>query len=234
MIARGARRKSCRYAACAQSLAYSEWTLYHKGGWYYANEGTTLALFDGLRADLDAMSLGFYFAELTEAVTTEESAAEELLRHLLNGLYALSALHRPLALVKAAFEWKLLSLAGYEPLVDSCAYCGCPEPLKPMLDVVQGVLRCQSCGAHEYSLHAAAGIRWPHCGISYMEIPSGCIPLPWGRPPWTGWRAWRRPSPRPSWSGALRRWTSTKAFRFRQNRIRIVLFDYIYTNRSGI
>lgn len=62
VIARGARRKSCRYAACAQSLAYSEWTLYHKGGWYYANEGTTLALFDGLRADLDAMSLGFYFA----------------------------------------------------------------------------------------------------------------------------------------------------------------------------
>ena len=60
MIARGARRKSCRYAACAQSLAYSEWTLYHKGGWYYANEGTTIALFDGLRADLDAMSLGFY------------------------------------------------------------------------------------------------------------------------------------------------------------------------------
>ena len=49
VIARGARRKSCRYAACAQSLAYSEWTLYHKGGWYYANEGTTLALFDGLR-----------------------------------------------------------------------------------------------------------------------------------------------------------------------------------------
>ena len=98
------------------------------------------------------MSLGFYFAELTEAVTTEESAAEELLRHLLNGLYALSALHRPLALVKAAFEWKLLSLAGYEPLVDSCAYCGCPEPLKPMLDVVQGVLRCQSCGAHESTL----------------------------------------------------------------------------------
>ena len=152
VIARGARRKSCRYAACAQSLAYSEWTLYHKGGWYYANEGTTLALFDGLRADLDAMSLGFYFAELTEAVTTEESAAEELLLHLLNGLYALSALHRPLALVKAAFEWKLLSLAGYEPLVDSCAYCGCPEPLKPMLDVVQGVLRCQSCGAHESTL----------------------------------------------------------------------------------
>ena len=68
VIARGARRKGCRFAACAQSLAWSEWTLYQRGGWYYANEGTTLELFSGLRSDLDAMSLGFYFAELTEAV----------------------------------------------------------------------------------------------------------------------------------------------------------------------
>ena len=41
VIARGVRRKSCKYAACAQQLAYSEWTLYQKGDWYYANEGAT-------------------------------------------------------------------------------------------------------------------------------------------------------------------------------------------------
>ena len=38
VIARGVRRKSCKYAACAQQLVYSEWTLYQKGEWYYANE----------------------------------------------------------------------------------------------------------------------------------------------------------------------------------------------------
>lgn len=151
VIARGVRRKSCKYAACAQSLAWSEWTLYQKGDWYYANEGATLELFNGLRSDLDAMSLGFYFAELTEAVTTEETA-DDLLRHLLNGLYALSALHKPPALVKPAFEVKLLCLAGYEPLADSCAYCGRPDPEQPLLDVVQGVLRCRKCGVKESAL----------------------------------------------------------------------------------
>ena len=60
-----------------------------KGEWYYANEGATLELFTGLRVDLDALALGCYFAELTEAVTSEEVPAEGLLRHLLNGLYAL-------------------------------------------------------------------------------------------------------------------------------------------------
>lgn len=152
VIARGVRRKSCKYAACAQPLAYSEWTLYQKGDWYYANDGSTLELFNGLRTDLEAMALGFYMAELTEAVTTEETEVTELLRHLLNGLYALSALHKPAALVKPAFEMKLLSLAGYEPLADGCAYCGCPDPERPLLDVVQGVLRCSSCGMKESAL----------------------------------------------------------------------------------
>ena len=147
VIARGARRKGCKFAACAQSLAYSEWTLYQRGQWAYASEGTTIELFQGLRRDLEAMALGFYFAELTEAVTVEEVPAEELLRHLLNGLYALSALQRPPALVKAAFELKLLCLAGYEPLAEGCAVCGAPEPRKPRLDVTQGVLRCAACGA---------------------------------------------------------------------------------------
>lgn len=152
VIARGVRRKSCKFAACAQSLAYSEWTLYQKGNWYYANEGSTLELWNGLRSDLDAMSLGFYMAELTESVTTEETPAAELLRHLLNGLYALSTLHKPPTLVKPTFEVKLLCLAGYEPLADSCAYCGCPDPEQPLLDVVQGVLRCRKCGVKESAL----------------------------------------------------------------------------------
>ena len=152
VIARGVRRKGCKYAACAQPLVYSEWTLYQKGDWYYANEGTTMELFDGLRKDLDAMALGFYFAEMTEAVVTEETPSQEILRHLLNGLYALSALHKPPDLVKAAFEIKLMCLAGYEPLADSCAFCGCVEPEQPLFDVVQGVLRCRACGVGESSL----------------------------------------------------------------------------------
>lgn len=149
VIARGARRKNCKYAASAQPLAYSEWTLYQKGGWYYANEGATLELFSGLRRDLDAMALGFYFAELTEVAATEETPSWELLRHLLNGLYALSTLRKPPQLVKAAFELKLMGLAGYEPLADRCAYCGAAEPERPMLDVAQGVLRCGQCGVGE-------------------------------------------------------------------------------------
>jgi DNA repair protein RecO (recombination protein O) len=164
VIARGARRKGCRFAASAQPLVYSEWTLYQKGDWYYVNEGSTLELFSGLRGNLDAMALGFYFAELTEAVTAEETKSTELLRHLLNGLYTLSTLQKPLPLVKAAFEIRLLCLAGYEPLADACAYCGAADPQEPLLDVVQGVLRCKGCGAGE------SGLSMPLCADSLRAL----------------------------------------------------------------
>ncbi len=146
VIARGARRKGCKFAACAQPLVWSEWTLYQKGDWFYVNEGSTLELFGGLRKDLDAMALGFYFSELVETVTAEGEPALEVLRHLLNGLYALGQMRKPPQLVKPAFELKLMCLSGYEPLADGCAYCGCPDPETPMLDVIQGVVHCRSCG----------------------------------------------------------------------------------------
>lgn len=146
VVARGARRKNCKFAAAAQPLAYSEWTLYQRRDWHYASDASTLELFGGLRGDLTALALGCYMAELTEAVCPENEPAPELLRHLLNGLYALSALGKPPALVRPAFELRLLCLAGYEPLADACALCGEENPAEPVLDTVQGVLRCRGCG----------------------------------------------------------------------------------------
>ena len=160
VIARGARRKSCRFAAACQTLAYSELTLTHRGDWYYLNEGTTRALFDGLRTDFEALALGFYFAELTEAVSSPEIPAPELLSHLLNGLYALDTLKKPRELAKPAFELRLMSLAGYEPLADGCAVCGAADPADALRHIVYGdparlyAFRLEGAGAKQ--LYAAA------------------------------------------------------------------------------
>ena len=128
VIARGVKRKGCRYAAAAGLLAYSDWSLYHRGDWYYANEAETKELFSGLGKDFLRLSLGCYFAELTEALTAEGEESGELLRHLLNGLYAVENFRRPPELLRAAFELRAMSLAGYEPLLEGCAYCGKAEP----------------------------------------------------------------------------------------------------------
>lgn len=86
--------------------------------------------------DLTALSLAAYFAELTEAVS--DGCGGDVLPLLLNALYALSALKKPPQLVKPAFQFRLMALAGYEPMADGCALCGAPQPENPMLDVVHG------------------------------------------------------------------------------------------------
>ena len=69
----------------------------------------------------------------------------DVLPLLLNALYALSALKKPPQLVKPAFQFRLMALAGYEPMADGCALCGAPQPENPMLDVVHGVVHCGKC-----------------------------------------------------------------------------------------
>lgn len=143
VIARGARRKGSRVAAACQLLAYSEMTLYEKGRWTMLDAADTIELFDGLRQDLTALSLAAYLAELTEAVS--DGSGGDVLPLLLNALYALSALKKPPQLVKPAFQFRLMALAGYEPMADGCALCGAPQPENPMLDVVHGVVHCGKC-----------------------------------------------------------------------------------------
>lgn len=103
LIARGARRKNSRLAAACQLLAYSELTIYEKGQWFMLDEAETLELFTGLRTDFVALSLASYLADLTDATAQGEDTSQ-LLRLLLNALYALSVLHKPPQLVKPAFE----------------------------------------------------------------------------------------------------------------------------------
>lgn len=143
--ARGCRRKGSRTAAACQLLAYSEMTLFEYRDHYTLNEAEPLELFWGVRSDVEKLALGSYFAEVLENLAGEGVADPALLSLILNSLYALDKLNKPLGLVKSAFELKLMALSGYEPLLDACAACGLPDPEKPRLDLVQGVLHCAAC-----------------------------------------------------------------------------------------
>ena len=147
--ARGCRRKNSPLAASAQLLVYSDMTLFEYRDYYTLNEADSLDQFWGVRSDVEKLALGSYFAEVAEAAAPEGVPDRGLLPLVLNALYALDKLRKPAALVKAAFELKLLCLAGYEPMLDACAVCGLPEPEGPRLDLSEGVLHCAGCPAGE-------------------------------------------------------------------------------------
>lgn len=145
--ARSCRRKGSQLAASAQLLVYSDMTLFEYRDYFTLNEASSLQQFWGVKGDVELLALGSYFAEVMEAVAEEGRSDPALLSLILNSLYALDKLHKPPALVKAAFELKLMCLAGYEPLLDACAVCGVERPEAPALSLTEGVLCCCGCRA---------------------------------------------------------------------------------------
>lgn len=152
--ARGLRRKNSPLTAPCQLLAYGEFTLFENRGMYTVNEANSLELFHGLRRDLNKLSLATYFAQVAEVLSQEDMPSPELLALVLNCLYAIDKLGKPEAQVKAVFELRSASIAGYAPDLTACHICGNETPDR--FDIAQGRLECHNCGAAEQS-----GIRLP-------------------------------------------------------------------------
>ena len=73
--ARGLRRKNSPLIAPCQLLAYGEFTLFEYRGQYTINEAQSIELFTPLRRDLTKLSLGTYFAQVSEVLSQEPGAA---------------------------------------------------------------------------------------------------------------------------------------------------------------
>ncbi len=152
--ARGLRRKNSPLIASCQLLALAEFTLFEYRGMYTINEAHSVELFQGLRQDLQKLSLGTYFAQAAEVLSQEDLPNPELLSLTLNCLYALDKLGKPEAMVKAVFELRSASLAGYTPDVIGCHVCG--SSAADCFDLAEGRLECSACRSS-----SSAGIRMP-------------------------------------------------------------------------
>lgn len=152
--ARGLRRKNSPLIAPCQLLAYGEFTLFESRGYYTINEAHSLELFQGLRRDLNKLSLGTYFAQAAEVTSQEDLPNPELLSLVLNSLYALSKLDLSELQIKAAFELRAACLAGYEPDLFGCHVCGSQSPDR--FDLSAGRLECHTCKDLD-----SGGIRMP-------------------------------------------------------------------------
>ena len=143
--ARGCRKKGSPIAAACQLLAWGEFTLYEFKGLWSVKETASERLFDGVRTDLDKLGLASYFAEVTEALAEEGQPEPGLLAVTLNCLHALDKMNAPQLQVKAAFEWRSMALAGYEPQIERCGVCGRTNPREPSLHLREGTVHCAAC-----------------------------------------------------------------------------------------
>lgn len=149
VTAKGARRKGSKLAPSAQLLCFSDMTLSGTQDHWTLTEANTIEQFEGLRFDLERLALGAYFAQILEVVCEEDIPNPALLSLGLHSLYRLSEGKKEIGLIKAAFEFRLMMLAGFMPQADCCVICHKEMPSSPVLGLKEGAVFCQSCLSSE-------------------------------------------------------------------------------------
>lgn len=143
--ARGARRVKSRLSTATQMLCYADLTLFRGKDKYIIDEAEPAGFFLGVRGSLDRLALAQYFAELEMTQAPQEEPAELWLRLMLNALHLIETDLRPQLLVKAAFEMRLLTIAGYMPDLVACGGCGAYEDEEMFFFPSTGGLLCRAC-----------------------------------------------------------------------------------------
>ncbi|HEY5544302.1 MAG TPA: DNA repair protein RecO [Candidatus Binatia bacterium] len=78
--------------------------------------------FRTLTTDLERISYASYLVEITDGLTGEREENPEIFHHLKDGLFYLAENGTSLRFL-TVFELKLLRLAGYQPVLDTCKKC---------------------------------------------------------------------------------------------------------------
>ncbi len=142
---RGARQIKNRNGSATQLLCYSRLTLYKGREKYIVDDAEPLQVFFDVRGQLDKLALAQYFCELAGVLAPVDEPAEEELRLLLNALHYLAEGSRPIPLIKAITELRLLCRGGYMPAIVSCASCG--EQSCTKFSPLRGEVYCTEHGA---------------------------------------------------------------------------------------
>ncbi len=138
----GVRSNRSKMRAGTQFLCFGEFVLSKKGGEVYRVDSVEIEdAFFPVCEDIVKLALANYICTL--AVEMYGGGDRNILRLLLNTLYALAYRDTKTELAKAVFEIKLAQYAGYEPCMDSCIVCGKSEKLCAF--DTSGGMKCASC-----------------------------------------------------------------------------------------
>lgn len=148
VLAGNVRRNKSGLLSATSLFSHSNFTLF-KGGsssLYKLNEGELLTSFASLRDSLDKMAFASYFCDITNTVLQEDSPEPLQTELLLRSLYMLTREEADLNKIKAAFEFRTLTIAGLIPDLSVCKDCGAVDELN-FISPSGGSVYCKKCGS---------------------------------------------------------------------------------------
>lgn len=160
----GAKRLRSKNASSTGLFCYSNITLFRNKDTYTVNEASAIEVFFDIRRDIEKLSLAQYFCEIFMALSPREEPAAEYVELILRAFHNIAKGSRPLSLIKAVTELRLLCLSGYQPDLVACCACGEYEKSRMYFDKADGRLICSDCIPNREDISSG-----------YTELPAGVL-----------------------------------------------------------
>lgn len=142
-VAKGIRKTTSRFGARLEPMSHVALQCYRGRELDVVTQVETIDAFRSLREHYGSLTHAISMLEAVDQVAQDRERNLALYRMLVGALRTLAA--EPSPLVAPAFFWKLLSLEGFHPVLDSCARCDADEGPYPVFGFADGGVLCVSC-----------------------------------------------------------------------------------------
>lgn len=142
---KGAKLLKGRRCTATQSLSYSRLSIFVGRDKYIIDDAEPIELFFDLRTDMEKLALAQYFCELAMYIIPDNASSDAYLSLILNSLFILANNKKPDLMVKAVYEMRILSIAGYMPNLVCCDKCKCYEADVMYFIFSEGKILCKDC-----------------------------------------------------------------------------------------
>lgn len=123
VVAHGVRRPKSKNMSSMQAFSYGEYIVYKGKNLYTLSQSSIIESFQGILLDLDKVAYGSYFLELLDIFSERENKNLSLMGLMLKTLYILNHGDVNLRLLRAVYDFKIVSLAGFMPQIKHCSKC---------------------------------------------------------------------------------------------------------------
>jgi len=149
-VAKGVRKPGSRFGARLEPTSHVAVQCYEGRELDVVTQVESLDVFRSLREGYGPLTHALSMLEAIDQVSLERERNPAMYRMLVGALRTLSTTPSPV--VTPAFFWKLLSLEGFHPLLDTCARCGADGPFTAF-DLAEGGVLCDDCAPHAGGRH---------------------------------------------------------------------------------
>jgi DNA repair protein RecO (recombination protein O) len=143
-VAKGIRKPTSRFGARLEPTSHIAFQCYRGRELDVVTQVETIDAFRQLREHYGSLTHAISMLEAVDQVAQEREANPALYRMLVGALRTLATAPSS-PMVAPAFFWKLLSLEGFHPVLDTCTRCGDESGPFLAFDFGEGGVLCNEC-----------------------------------------------------------------------------------------